>query len=329
MLSTARSTRSSPGDGQGPRRPLVRPPPRRDVAPGPQHAGTARSASPPSKLGDRDPVDDRTAPGGRGTAAPAGAARRRPRRRRLDRLLSVGDDGHVGRRFAAVRSAATRCWSPSAAALASRPGLAVAAAAAARARRHAADGPGRRAGAAALAATRGGDDEPRPRRPRPRPPPRPHRTDRRKWRDDRRRQGPDGIAVSDGRVFVANQRATTLSVDRRRDRTSSPASRWTSASRPDGVVAGKGVVWVGGRRDGHRAQRIQTQPEPTRRPAKVKVGDRPEAISLGKQLVWVANRNDGTVNRHRPRASPGVVGTPIGVGNEPAGHLRRPQASCG
>ena len=78
-----------------------------------------------------------------------------------------------------------------------------------------------------------------------------------------------------------------------------------------------------GRRVGRRApartrsQRIEAQPEPVRT-AKVEVGDRPEAISLGKQLVWVANRNDGTVNRI-DRASPALVGGPIGVGREPAG----------
>ena len=52
--------------------------------------------------------------------------------------------------------------------------------------------------------------------------------------------------------------------------------------------------------------------------ANVDVGDRPEAISLGKQLVWVANLNDGTVNRV-DRATPALVGGPIGVGREPAG----------
>ena len=34
--------------------------------------------------------------------------------------------------------------------------------------------------------------------------------------------------------------------------------------------------------------------------------------------MWVANRNDGTVNRI-DRATPSLVGPPIGVGNEPAG----------
>ena len=54
------------------------------------------------------------------------------------------------------------------------------------------------------------------------------------------------------------------------------------------------------------------------RPRRSRSATGPEAIALGKQLVWVANRNDGTVNRI-DRATPALVGAPIGVGNEPAG----------
>ncbi len=93
-------------------------------------------------------------------------------------------------------------------------------------------------------------------------------------------------------------------------------SRSPAGTRPDGIVAGKGVVWLASA-GSDAVQRVEAvgEPVPT---AKVAVGDRPEAISLGKQLVWVANFNDNTVNRI-DRAAPDVVGSPIGVGSKPVG----------
>jgi serine/threonine-protein kinase len=127
--------------------------------------------------------------------------------------------------------------------------------------------------------------------------------------------GPDGVAVSGGKVFVANQKGGTLSVI---DPESEEAlgEPLAAGTRPDGIVAGKGVVWLASAGSDEVA-RFQADGEvvPT---AKVPVGDRPEAISLGKQLVWVANLNDNTVNRI-DRATPSVTGTPIGVGSKPAG----------
>ena len=128
-------------------------------------------------------------------------------------------------------------------------------------------------------------------------------------------EGPDGVAVSDGRVFVANQRDGTLSV--LDPATNEPAGEAIPAgARPDGVVAGKGVVWVGAA-GSDAVERFESQGEPVRT-ANVDVGDRPEALSLGKQLLWVANFNSGTVNRV-DRATPSLVGGPIGVGRGPAG----------
>ncbi|MDA0184651.1 protein kinase [Solirubrobacter phytolaccae] len=122
---------------------------------------------------------------------------------------------------------------------------------------------------------------------------------------------PDGVAVSQGKVFVANHGAGSLTtIDPETNRTSDPIDAGT---RPDHVVAGKGVTWVGVAGD-DRVARFESG----QRTASVKVGDRPEAIALGKQLLWVANRNDGTVNRV-DRAAPALVGSPIGVGREPAG----------
>src|SRR4051812_14492170 len=128
-------------------------------------------------------------------------------------------------------------------------------------------------------------------------------------------KGPDGVAVSGGHVFVANQQGGTLSVidPEANEVIGDPID---AGSRPDGVVAGKGVVWLAGAgTDSVRRFQAAGQIVPT---AKVPVGDRPEAISLGKQLVWVANVNDDTVNRI-DRATPSVVGSPIGVGSKPSG----------
>jgi YVTN family beta-propeller protein len=128
-------------------------------------------------------------------------------------------------------------------------------------------------------------------------------------------RGPDGVAVSGGRVFVANQQAGTLSViDPEAGKVVGEPIK--AGTRPDGVAAGKGVVWLASA-GSDAVSRFQAAGEivPT---AKVPVGDRPEAISLGKQLVWVANVNDNTVNRI-DRATPAIVGAPIGVGSKPSG----------
>ena len=154
-------------------------------------------------------------------------------------------------------------------------------------------------------------------------------------RRSRSAKGPDGVAVSGGRVFVANQRGGTLSVID--PETNEPAGEPIPAgTRPDGVVAGKGVVWVGAA-GSDAVERFETQGEPVPT-AKVDVGDRPEAISLGKQLVWVANFNDGTVNRdrprhavarrrpdrRRPRARRDLRRPPLRVGDELRGRHRQP-----
>ena len=130
-------------------------------------------------------------------------------------------------------------------------------------------------------------------------------------------KGPDGVAV-ERRPGVRRQPAGagTLSVI---DPETNEVDRRAAPRR----ARGRTGSWPARASCGWRApartpsQRFQADGEivPT---AKVPVGDRPEAISLGKQLVWVANVNDNTVNRI-DRASPAIVGGPIGVGSKPTG----------
>src|SRR5262245_60286452 len=124
-------------------------------------------------------------------------------------------------------------------------------------------------------------------------------------------KAPDGIAVSDGKVFVAAGDLAEIDGD-----TNKVVATADAGKTPDGVVAGKGVAWLTDPAT-NTVQRLEARDQlvPT---ATIKVGNGPEGISLGKQLVWVANRKDGTVNRI-DRASPSVVGSPIGVGNLPTG----------
>jgi len=125
--------------------------------------------------------------------------------------------------------------------------------------------------------------------------------------------GPDGVSSEGDNVFIANSQDGTLMRIFGGEVVGEP---FEVAQSPDGIVAGKGVLWVAdaGSRE---VQRLEAKPDlvPV---AKVQVGNDAEGISIGKQLVWVANTGDDTVNRI-DRASPAVVGDPIGVGKRPVG----------
>jgi YVTN family beta-propeller protein len=127
--------------------------------------------------------------------------------------------------------------------------------------------------------------------------------------------GPDGVAVDRGSVFVSNSRDATLT--RIDARTSSTVGGPVAVGQnPDQIAAGKGVVWVADN-DTNLLSRLQTDPEllPT---ATVQVGQGSEGVSLGPQLVWVANTENDTVSRV-DRAQAQTVGDPIGVGTAPTG----------
>jgi serine/threonine-protein kinase len=130
-------------------------------------------------------------------------------------------------------------------------------------------------------------------------------------------RGPDGIAVDDaGSVWVTNAQDDTLSrIDEKSGRIAGEPI--PAGDDPDGVVAAKGVVWLASAKQG-RVLRFETAGDAPVPGGTIDVGTQPEGIALGRQLVWVANIQDGTVNRI-DRASPSVVGAPIGVGGKPTG----------
>jgi YVTN family beta-propeller protein len=126
-------------------------------------------------------------------------------------------------------------------------------------------------------------------------------------------RGPDGITVADGNVFVANRLEGTLSrIDRVNNREF--PNRLELGIKPNSVAAGKGVVWIADA-GSDLLQRVEGKDAtPT---ATVRIGRDAQSVSLGVQNVWVANTADDTVTRV-DRATPAVVGTPIGVGRQPA-----------
>jgi YVTN family beta-propeller protein len=130
-------------------------------------------------------------------------------------------------------------------------------------------------------------------------------------------RGPDDIAVDDaGSVWVTNAQDDTLTrIDEKSGRIA--GAPVAAGDDPDGVVAAKGVVWLASAKQG-RVLRFETSGDAPVPGGTIDVGAQPEGIALGRQLVWVANIQDGTVNRI-DRASPSVVGAPIGVGGKPTG----------
>ena len=127
--------------------------------------------------------------------------------------------------------------------------------------------------------------------------------------------GPDGVTVDGGTVFVSHARDGTLIELNARSGNVKGDPVPVGAS-PDQIAAGKGAVWVVDS-NGNQVQRLQTTPQ-LQATATIPVGYDAQAISLGPQLVWVANTGDDTVQRI-DRAAAAPVGDPIGVGDHPIG----------
>jgi DNA-binding beta-propeller fold protein YncE len=146
---------------------------------------------------------------------------------------------------------------------------------------------------------------------------------------------PTAVAVADGRVWVANNAAGTVSVlDARHGRllrsvaagrapvaiAAGPAGVWIArgddrvvrldarsgrrlgapvhVADPAGVAVGRDAVWVTSRA---RDRLVRIDPRTGRVARSIRVGDSPTDVALAGGDVWVANSADGTVTRVDPR----------------------------
>ncbi|MEJ7750145.1 MAG: serine/threonine-protein kinase [Thermoleophilaceae bacterium] len=126
--------------------------------------------------------------------------------------------------------------------------------------------------------------------------------------------GPDGLAVGNGIVWVANSEADALTrIDvKRNEMVGAPLSVGTN---PDGVALDGAAVWVTNTDDG-TVTRLDASAEGGTG-EEVEVGSDPEGLAVGERL-WVANGGDDTVSRiNLATAEP--VGRPIPVGRKPVG----------
>ena len=130
-------------------------------------------------------------------------------------------------------------------------------------------------------------------------------------------QGPDGVAVSGGRVFVANQRGGTLSVIDPETERAPPASRSPPARAR--TASSRARASCGSASAGSDAvQRFETQARARPRPPR-------SASATGPRRSRSASSSCGSPTSTTARSTastaptPDVVGGPIGVGREPAG----------
>ena len=139
-------------------------------------------------------------------------------------------------------------------------------------------------------------------------------------------KGPDGVAVSGGHVFVANQQAGTLSRHRPRGqrghrRPDRRRARAPTASRPARASSGwpaRARTPCGASRPRARSSRPRRSPSAT---------GRRRSASASSSSGWpTSTTTRSTASTARP---PAVVGSPIGVGSKPSGHLRRPPLRLG
>jgi YVTN family beta-propeller protein len=123
--------------------------------------------------------------------------------------------------------------------------------------------------------------------------------------------GPTGIALGEGAVWVAN--SLDNSVSRIDADTGKVVATIGVGGTPSGVAAGLGAIWVSNTTD-RTVSRISPSSNTVVHP--IPVGNGPRAIAVGADAVWVANGLDGTVSRIDP-ASDTVVAT-VGVGDGPS-----------
>ena len=130
---------------------------------------------------------------------------------------------------------------------------------------------------------------------------------------------PDGVAIGDGSVWVANSSDGTVSrIDSVNGDVVGTIPLGAGAT---DVAVGQGAVWVSDE-GGDRVFRVD--PQDNQVTASINVGAGPTAITLGFGSVWVANSLDGTVSRIDPQTNSvtatvavgdGVGGIAVGAGH--------------
>ena len=125
--------------------------------------------------------------------------------------------------------------------------------------------------------------------------------------------GPDGIAIGAGAVWVAGSRDGTLT---RIDPESGETTSVEVGENPDGVVVAFDEVWVSLTGE-DKVARVSTDPQPELL-GTVDVGSRPEGLTASPRAIWVANSGDGTITQivaatRATRTISGVAGQPVDV----------------
>ena len=125
-------------------------------------------------------------------------------------------------------------------------------------------------------------------------------------------EGPDGIAVGEGAVWVAVSAEGKLA---RIDPDSGKVTTIDVGDDPDSVVTGFGSVWVS-----ITGESKVVRVEPGEQPEVIgsfDVGARPEGLAISGRAVWSANAGDGSVTQIN--AETGETSTVTGVGDGPVG----------
>jgi hypothetical protein len=123
-------------------------------------------------------------------------------------------------------------------------------------------------------------------------------------------EGPDGVAVGAGAVWVASSGEGTLT---RVDPRSGDTVSVEVGENPDSVVVAFDSVWVSVTGAG-RVVRLSADARP-RELDSFEVGENPEGLAASGRSIWVANSGDGSISQIV--VSTGTVRTVAGVGGQP------------
>ncbi len=123
--------------------------------------------------------------------------------------------------------------------------------------------------------------------------------------------GPDGIAVGAGAVWVAASRDGTLT---RIDPTTGETTTVDVGENPDSVIVAFGSVWVSLTGE-NKVARVEASDQPAVTET-FDVGEEPEGLATSSRAIWVANAGDGSVSQiveatGNVRTVPNVGGQPV------------------